>query len=387
MIERLEIKNFTTFNSLTLDLSPKINIIIGENGTGKTHLLKAAYGLCAGAPLFKNKPGTGKEELKAALTRKLLRLFMPLDDKLGKMHRQGAIEQACLSVQFAQGQKISTTFFYNSKAFDIQEWNNYEQYQSEAVFIPTKEVLSLVKGMTNESHDQQTVELIFDDGYVDLANALMQSGEEDSEARINLDPRLNTIIPELVNLIGGRYQWENGGFCFQAGQYEEKAAPNRSKAKAAQMYQDSTVTEFVAANGHVYSSGMTAEGFRKIGILHRLLSNGTLTPGSSGPLFWDEPESNMNPKLMKLLVQLLLELSRNGQQVILATHDYVLLKWFDLLTEKGKSDHVRYHILHRDDDSNEIILESRDDYSVISKSAISNTYAELYDEDVKRALG
>lgn len=387
MIERLEMKNFTTFNSLTLDLSPKINIIIGENGTGKTHLLKAAYGLCAGAPLFKNKPGTGKEELKAALTRKLIRLFMPLDDKLGKMHRQGATEQACLSVQFAQGQKISTTFFYNSKAFDIQEWNNYEQYQSEAVFIPTKEVLSLVKGMTNESHDQQTVELIFDDGYVDLANALMQSGEEDSEARINLDPRLNTIIPELVNLIGGRYQWENGGFCFQAGQYEEKAAPNRSKAKAAQMYQDSTVTEFVAANGHVYSSGMTAEGFRKIGILHRLLSNGTLTPGSSGPLFWDEPESNMNPKLMKLLVQLLLELSRNGQQVILATHDYVLLKWFDLLTEKGKSDHVRYHILHRDDDSNEIRLESRDDYSVISKSAISNTYAELYDEDVKRALG
>ena len=126
-----------------------------------------------------------------------------------------------------------------------------------------------------------------------------------------------------MNIIGGRYQWENGGFCFQPGKYREKASPKRSRAKAALIYQDSTVIDFVATKGHLYSSGMTAEGFRKVGILHRLLSNGTLNPGSSGPLFWDEPESNINPKLMKLLVQILLELSRNGQQIILATHDYL----------------------------------------------------------------
>lgn len=103
MIERLELRNLTVFTGLTLELSPKINVIIGENGTGKTHLLKAAYGLCAGAPLFKNKPDTGDDELEAALTAKLLRLFMPLDDKLGKMHRQGATDQAYLSAKFAGG--------------------------------------------------------------------------------------------------------------------------------------------------------------------------------------------------------------------------------------------------------------------------------------------
>lgn len=107
MIERLELRNFTVFTDLTLDLSPKINVIIGENGTGKTHLLKAAYGLCAGAPLFKNKPDTSKDELEAALTAKLLRLFMPLDDKLGKMHRQCATDQAYLSARFAGGAENS----------------------------------------------------------------------------------------------------------------------------------------------------------------------------------------------------------------------------------------------------------------------------------------
>lgn len=387
MIKRLELKNFTAFNDLTLDLSPKINVIIGENGTGKTHLLKAAYGLCAGAPLFKNKPDTNEDELASELTAKLLRLFMPLDNKLGKMHRQGATDQAYLSAQFAHGPKIDITFFNNSKAVAIKDQANYEQYQAEAVFIPTKEVLSLVKGMTDKSHDQDTVELIFDDGYLDLANALMKSGHEDTESQVNLDPRLNTIIPQLVNLIGGRYQWENGEFCFQAGKYVEKASSKRTKAKAAQMYQDSTVTEFVPMNGHLYSSGMTAEGFRKVGILHRLLSNGTISPGSSGSLFWDEPESNMNPKLMKLLVKVILELSRNGQQVILGTHDYVLLKWLDLLADKGEGDHVLYHSIYQNDETGQLNIETVEHYSAVSKSAISNTFAELYDEDVKRALG
>lgn len=387
MIERLELKNLTVFTDLRLELSPKINVIIGENGTGKTHLLKAAYGLCAGARLFKNKSDTSDNELEAMLTAKLLRLFMPLEDKLGKMHRQGATDHACLSARFAGGQKIAATFFNNSKALVIQDRVNYEQYQAEAIFIPNKEVLSLVKGMTEKTHDHKTIELIFDDGYVDLANAMMKCGHEDTDTQVNLDPRLNAIIPQLVNLIGGRYQWENGGFSFQAGKYVEKASPKRTKAKAAQMYQDSTVTEFVPTSGYLYSSGMTAEGFRKVGILHRLLSNGAISPGSSGPLFWDEPESNINPKLMKLLVQILLELSRNGQQVILATHDYVLLKWLDLLADKGQGDHVRYHSLYRDENSSEIRVETSEDYSTVSGSAISNTFAELYDEDVKRALG
>ncbi|MFD2438606.1 AAA family ATPase [Modicisalibacter luteus] len=226
MIDRLELKNFTSFGNLDIDFSPKINVIIGENGTGKTHLLKAAYGLCAGASFFKHKPGLGKAELEAALTAKFLRLFMPLDDKLGKMHFHGAREHASLTAQFAEGQKVNATFFNNSSELSIKESQSYAKYRAKPVFIPTKEVLSLVKGMADEAHDQKTVELIFDDGYVDLAKALTKTNDEDLDARINEDPRLNSIIPQLVSLIGGRYQWENGGFCFQPGEYREKPSLN-----------------------------------------------------------------------------------------------------------------------------------------------------------------
>ena len=376
MIEHLELKNFTVFNSLELDLSPRINVIIGENGTGKTHLLKAAYGLCSGVPL-KNKPESSEDELKAALTAKLLRIFMPLEEKLGKLHHRGATGKACLQARFAKGHRIAATFSRKSKTLAIQERANHEQSQAGAVFIPTKEALSLAKGMANKSHDRKTLELIFDAAYLDIAAALMEEGHEDVESKVSLDPRFNAIIPQLTNLIGGRYRWENGDFCFESGSYAEKVNTKRSKSRAAQMYQDSTTTRFVRSRGPLFSSEMTAEGFRKIGILHRILSNGILNPGSIGPLFWDEPESNMNPRMMEPLVCVLLELSRNGQQIILATHDYVLLKWFDLLMDKGKEDHVRFHTLYRDIQSGEVKIDSTDDYREIERNPISEAFNHL----------
>ena len=42
-IKRLELENFTCFGKVAMDFSPGINVFIGENGTGKTHLLKVLY--------------------------------------------------------------------------------------------------------------------------------------------------------------------------------------------------------------------------------------------------------------------------------------------------------------------------------------------------------
>lgn len=383
MITRLELKNFTAFTDLAIDFSPKINVIIGENGNGKTQLLKSAYALCAGGSLQGGGAGTGLAE---GLTRKLVRLLMPLDDKLGNMRRPGVRGHAQLKAGFSLGEEISLAFSGSMNIATVKANPAYANYRAEPIFVPTKEVLSLVRGMTDADHDQRTVELIFDDGYLDLAQMLLREGVDDPESKINLDPRYESIVPKLANLIGGRYQLKNGGFSFQSGMYIETLGRSSAETKAPQVFQKA-ITRFVPAKTAALSSGMTAEGFRKIGVLQRLLTNGTLNPGVSGPLLWDEPESNLNPKLMKLLVEILLALSRNGQQIILATHDYVLLKWLDLLMDKSKGDHVRFHCLYRNESSNEIRSESLDDYSIIGRSAISNTFAELYDEDVKRALG
>ncbi len=40
MYKSIKIENFTAFDSLEIQFSPGMNIFIGENGTGKTHVLK-----------------------------------------------------------------------------------------------------------------------------------------------------------------------------------------------------------------------------------------------------------------------------------------------------------------------------------------------------------
>ena len=386
MIAGVEIENFTAFGSVQLSLSPRVNVIVGSNGTGKTHLLKAIYGLAL-AGLHPSAERSDKE-VAADISRKFLRLFSPEENSLRALRASGAKASTRLSLVSSGDTRVAISFSSRSQAIQIKVDADGTGHELQPVFIPTKEVLSLVRGMRHSDHDRATVEMIFDDGYIDLAELLVRPGFDDEAPNLDEDPRLSSVVRELVDLVGGRYRWTSeGAFRFEPGRYEEKADPARSRSKSAQAYQDSTVTRFVPKAAQSLSSGMTAEGYRKIGVLHRMLCNGSINPGATGVLLWDEPEANLNPKLMRKLVQVLLELSRNGQQVVLATHDYVLLKWLDLLIDKGKEDHVRFHALYRDPETQKLSVESADSYSLISKSAISETFAELFDEDVARALG
>jgi energy-coupling factor transporter ATP-binding protein EcfA2 len=376
MITDLQLKNFTAFTALNINFSPGINIVIGENGTGKTQLLKAVLALSG--------PSAWSDQADEQLARKLCRIYRPLSEQVGELRRAGTRGDAVLNATFSSGQEITAKFSGTATVAKVAP--RIGTAPAAALFIPTKEVLSLVRGLTADEPHQPTIERIFDDPYLDLARQLIQEGAEDLDTKVQLDPRFASIVPRLANLIGGRYELHDGRFCFQPGAYIKKLGASSATTKAAQSFQDAT-QKFEASKTPMLSSGMTAEGFRKIGVLQRLLSNGSLNPGSTGPLLWDEPESNLNPKLMKDLVQALLELARNGQQVILATHDYVLLKWFDLLMDKGKGDYVVFHRLYRDEGSDLVQRESQADYNIVGRSAISNTFAELYDEDVKRALG
>ncbi len=127
---------------------------------------------------------------------------------------------------------------------------------------------------------------------------------------------------------------------------------------------------------------LLAEGMRKLGLFWILINNGSLFSGSY--LFWDEPETNLNPKLMKTVVEILLELQRMGVQLFLATHDYILLKEFDL--QMDKSDEVVFHSLYRNTETDQISLESTTEYLQISPNSIADTFGELYDKDIARAL-
>lgn len=207
MISSLQLKNFVAFTDLKIDFSPGINIIIGENGTGKTQLLKAILALCG--------PEVGADRSDDQLARKLCRLYQPVSGKVGELRRSGTRGESVLHAAFAQGQQLTVRF--NGSASTVKVPKILGSAIAPATFLPTKEVLSLVRGLTAEQPDLETIERIFDDGYLDLASQLKKEGIEDLRSKVQLNPRFASIVPRLANLIGGQYLLDRGASSFSRG--------------------------------------------------------------------------------------------------------------------------------------------------------------------------
>ncbi len=74
---------------------------------------------------------------------------------------------------------------------------------------------------------------------------------------------------------------------------------------------------------------MVAEGHRKLAMIARLIATGSLI--GTGSLFWDGPETNLNPKVIKRVARTILQLCRSGIQVFVATHSLFLMRELDIL--------------------------------------------------------
>ena len=56
MLKSLDIKNLTVFAEANLEFSPQLNVIVGENAVGKSHLLKVPYAVLATSAEEGRKP-------------------------------------------------------------------------------------------------------------------------------------------------------------------------------------------------------------------------------------------------------------------------------------------------------------------------------------------
>ena len=121
---------------------------------------------------------------------------------------------------------------------------------------------------------------------------------------------------------------------------------------------------------------MVAEGIRKMALLWQLVKNGTLEKGSI--LFWDEPESNINPSYISIIVELLLELQRKGVQVFVSTHDYMIASYFEV--RKTKNDSIAFHSLSHASKSGELIYEKKEKFADLKNNSIVSAFDKLLDE-------
>ena len=122
-------------------------------------------------------------------------------------------------------------------------------------------------------------------------------------------------------------------------------------------------------------ASLLSEGMRKIATVLRLLQNGSLR--ERGLLCWDEPEANLNPKLTFLVAEMLVTLAKNGVQVALATHDYLLTETIALLQREPGGPAVRYFAFVRRGEAVEVF--GADDLASLPENPIRAEYLAHYD--------
>ncbi|MFZ1551319.1 MAG: AAA family ATPase [Anaerolineae bacterium] len=333
-ITRVKLDNFTAFDKLDLALSPGINVLVGANGTGKTHLMKVAYAAC----------DITKSKLDYA--EKLIRVFLPSGRALGRLAKRLKVSSRCMVEIYRDDLRLRTSFSNHStvpESATVTGAKDWSARRIESVYIPVKEMLSNAPGF-RALYSQR--EIHFDETYADILDRAYLPG-----LRGPMDSRRKRLLAILQKAIDGKVTIKEEEFFLRNKQ------------------------------GNLEFS-LLAEGMRKLGLLWLLIQNGALLEGSV--LFWDEPETNLNPALYGVMMEILLELQRLDVQVFLATHNYVILKELDL--QKKDGDQIAFHALYRGENG-EIACRTGDKYLDIHPNAIADTFTGLYDREVKRSLG
>lgn len=302
MLKRLELDNLTLFPQARLDFAPGLNVIVGENGTGKSHLLKVAYSVIANAYEQGNEPSVTdptKALLQKSIADKLIKVFRP--ESLGRLasRRQGA--QTCkVSVAFEQS-ALDTAFSFSTRSqTEVKVDGLPGAWQEKApVFMPTRELLSQYHWLL-PLYESRHVDI--EEHHIDLCKLL--------GAPAIKGPREKTVaelVAPLEEAMGGKVVLDkNGRFYLR-----------------------------IPGQGNL-EMPLVAEGLRKLAMLARLITTGSLL--DKGYLFWDEPEANLNPKLIKLVARAAFALSQQGIQVVIATHSLFLLKELELLARGAQGD-------------------------------------------------
>ena len=297
MLKSLHLENFTVFPDAQFAFGKNLNVVIGENGSGKTHVLKAAYAAIA-VSAARSKDGStampGKAQLQAALADKLQGVFRP--DSLGRLILRKSGRGKCRLNYAFQPEKLNLEFTFSTlaKTEVTVETMPGARVEKLPVFLPTRELLTIFPGFVSL---YETTHLPFEETWRDtciLLGAPLARGPREA--------RIKELLAPLEEAMGGSVELDKSGRFYLR-----------------------------VASGNM-EMHLMAEGLRKLATLARLIANGSLL--DKGYLFWDEPEANLNPRIMKTIARTILQVAGSGIQVFIATHSLFLLRELHILQQR-----------------------------------------------------
>lgn len=338
-IEQLQLKNFGMMEDFKCEQFSNINLIIGENGTGKTFLLKAIYS--AVKALEEYKRGDDITPINDVLSEKLRWTFQV--DRLGDMVSKNAEEGLDFRMKM---DKMSFNYQFSksaaSKVGSAEPVMNGKEGNS--IFIPAKEVLSLFSVILKSREIDKSFG--FDDTYYDLAKALRISPSRGKNFAVFADSR--KVVSDVID---GKVEYdENSGKWYYKNKKNQK-----------------------------FSIGATSEGVKKIAIMDRLLANGYLNTNSM--IFIDEIESALHPKAVCQFLDMIDSIANGmGLQVFITSHSYFVIKKLLLIALK-KENTVTCISLDKGQEA-----QICDLHDGMPDNSIIDTSIELYEQEIEEVL-
>lgn len=334
-LRKVNLENFTTFSNLDMKLNDGINVFIGENGTGKTHIMKVLYAACQA------------RKTEVSFADKLVKVFKPDNMKLSRLVNRKSINSAKITVSYDNPNninnvsKLSLEFTNDTKKWDgkVSGEENWEKICKDIIstYIPAKDILANSNNFL-AAYNNSVID--FDETYKDIISSATANIPKGSDTR-NKKKYLNI----LKNITTGEVAVSNERFYLKS--------------------ESQSNLEF-----HLIS-----EGWRKLALLWQLINNGTLDKGTI--LFWDEPETNVNPIVIKALVDILLELQKDGVQIFISTHDYIFAKYLEVRATNDND--IAYYSLYKNE-KNDIECEKCRQFIDLEKNPIIKAYDNLLDE-------
>ena len=307
-IQRVKLNDFLVFKGkFAADfVEDGVNVLIGENGTGKSTLLKCLYGL--------------------------------------KWTHSRLYDKDNYALNDAKGYAL----YVNNPIAGIQshEWGNATIGRAlrNFVYIPEKDILEHANGLMTFIRTKQTgFSLIYEDVLLAAQDVPTKNQTENQKE----------MGKKIADIIGGHIEWVPSEGSFYT----------------------------IRTDGTRIPFANEASGFRKFGFLGLLIACGQLGPDTV--LFWDEPENSLNPELVPKLVDILLELSRNGVQIFIATHSELLASYFAVNRKKG--DKVMFMSLYKDGE--EIKANTGDRFDLLEPNNLTAEPVKLYEKEIERGLG
>ena len=345
MIQSVEIKNYGPLRKFKFKKFGQINLFIGENGTGKTFLLKALYTAIKSLEMYKR--GDDTKEISEILREKLRWTFQV--DEIGDLVTKQTGENHPLEFSMILDEKIFTYSFGKETKRNIQTIKNKTDIREDnSVFLPAKEVLSLYHVVLSSRETNQMFG--FDDTYYDLAKALRTLPMKGK----NLSS-FSGAKKDLYKLFSGKIK-----FNVQTNKWQFKKRIEKEGER--NRYQ-------------LFSIGVTAEGIKKISILDTLLSNRYLN--TSSIIFVDEPEAALHPEAISKYMEILFTLAQSGVQIFLASHSYFVIKKLHILSRKHGTSIPAISLSENED---EITFD--DLLNGMPKNSIIDESVKLYEEEI-----